>query len=165
MLAAEVLDMPNMVRWVRAFRRKAKAEPRWWGMHNYIDANRFHTTSTRRLLRATKGKIWLTEVGGIVERRNVRKVGFDESPRHAARALTWVFRRLVPLSPRLQRVYVYHWNLTPLRENWDSALIGPRGAPRPALSIVLRAAAREETRRRARARRAQARRAAARAGR
>ena len=42
---------------------RRKAEPRWWGLHNYIDANRFHTTSTRRLLRATKGKIWLTEVG------------------------------------------------------------------------------------------------------
>ena len=166
-LAAEVLDMPNMVRWVRAFRRKAKAEPRWWGMHNYIDANRFHTTSTRKLLRATKGRIWLTEVGGIVERRNLHKVGFDESPRHAARALTWVFRRLVPLSGRLQRVYVYHWNITPVRENWDSALIGPRGTPRPALAIVQREAAREETRRRARARarRAAARRAAARAGR
>ena len=144
--------MPNMARWVRAFRGHAPAEPRWWGLHNYIDANRFRTASTRRLLRVTKGAIWLTEVGGIVERRNRHKVSFDESPRHAARAVRWVFRRLVPLSRRLQRVYVYHWNMTPQRENWDSALIGPSGNPRPALAIVQREAAREASARRARAR-------------
>jgi hypothetical protein len=151
-LAAEVLDTPNMVGWVRAFRRHARAEPRWWGLHSYLDANRFRTSATRRLLRATKGGIWLTEVGGIVERRTVRNIRFDESPRHAARAVRWVFQRLVPLSPRLQRVYVYHWNMTPARENWDSALIGPLGNPRPALAIVQREAARETSRRRARAR-------------
>jgi hypothetical protein len=151
-LAAEVLDMPNMVRWVRAFRRQARVEPRWWGLHSYVDANRFRTSSTRALLRVTRGRIWLTEVGGIVERRTVRNVRFDESPRHAARAVRWVFRRLVPLSPRLQRVYVYHWNMTPERENWDSALIGPSGDPRPALAIVQREAAREARARRSRAR-------------
>ena len=53
-LAAEVLDMPNMTSWVKAFRRAAKVEPRYWGMHNYIDANRLRTTGTRRLLKAVK---------------------------------------------------------------------------------------------------------------
>ena len=72
------------------------------------------------------------------------------APRGAGRALG--LRRLVPLSRRLQRVYVYHWNMTPQRENWDSALIGPSGNPRPALVIVQREAAREASARRARAR-------------
>jgi hypothetical protein len=157
-LAAELLDMPNMVRWARAFRRAARIEPRFWGLHNYIDANRFRTDSTSRLLAATKGQLWLTEVGGIVKRLNRRKVGFEESPRHAAQAIRWVFDELVPLSPRVQRVYVYHWNTSGVRENWDSALIGPRGVARPALGVVRRELVRESSRRAARsaARRARA---------
>ena len=67
-LAAEVLDMPNMVSWVRAFRRAAGEEPRYWGLHNYIDANRARTTGTRRMLHAVKGQVWFTETGGIVSR-------------------------------------------------------------------------------------------------
>jgi hypothetical protein len=151
-LAAEVLDLPNMAGWVRAFRRHAHTEPRRWGLHSYRDANGFQTSSTRTLLRATKGRVWLTEVGGMVQRTTARNVRIDRSPRHAARALRWVFRRLVPLSRRVQRVYVYHWNMTPVRENWDSALIGPSGHPRPALAIVQREAAREASARRSRAR-------------
>ena len=53
-LAAEVLDMPNMTSWVKAFRRAAKVEPRYWGLHNYIDANRLRTTGTRRLLKTVQ---------------------------------------------------------------------------------------------------------------
>lgn len=135
-LAAEVLDMPNMVRWVRAFRRDSTVEPRIWGLHNYIDTNRFRTSSTRALIAATKGRIWLTEVGGIVERRNIDKVGFDESPAHAARAVRWLFDRLVPLSPRIERVYLYQWNAGAPSETWDSALIDRRGRARPALGVL-----------------------------
>jgi hypothetical protein len=150
-LAAELLDMPNMVHWARAFRAAAEAEPRYWGLHSYVDANRFRTSSTERLLAATRGKIWLTEVGGIVSRRAKVKVGFDESTRHSARALSWVFERLVPLSPRVQRVYIYHWNATLQPASWDSALIGPRGRARPAFDVVRREIVREDARRAARA--------------
>ena len=83
-LAAEVLDMPNMTSWVKAFRRAAKVEPRYWGLHNYIDANRLRTTGTRRLLKTVRGQVWFTETGGIVSRTNRRKVTFPESAEHAA---------------------------------------------------------------------------------
>lgn len=43
-LAATVLDIPGMVEWVKEFRRAARMEPRWWGLHNYVDANRFRTS-------------------------------------------------------------------------------------------------------------------------
>ena len=57
-----------------AFRRHAhEVEPRYWGMHNYIDANRLRTTGTRRMLRAVKGQIWFTETGGIVARRTAAR--------------------------------------------------------------------------------------------
>jgi len=145
-LAAEVLDQPNMVRLVRAFRHTAHEEPRYWGLHNYIDANRGRVRGTRRLLRAVKGQIWFTETGGIVARRNRHKVTFPESARHAATATRFVFRRLVPLSRRVTRVYVYQWNAGPPPQTWDSGLIGPTGRARPALRVVTRVLRRQRAR-------------------
>lgn len=138
-LGAEVLDMPNMTSWVKAFRRAAKVQPRYWGLHNYIDANRLRTTGTRRLLKATgNALIWFTETGGIVARVNRRKVTFPESASHAAIATQFVFDDLVPLSRRITRVYLYHWNSYPGPATWDSALIGPTGKPRPAFRVLER---------------------------
>jgi hypothetical protein len=137
-LAAEVLDMPNMTSWVKAFRRSAKVEPRYWGLHNYIDANRLRTTGTRRLLKACRGLVWFTETGGIVSRTNRRRVTFPESTRHAAVATRFLFDELVPLSRRITRVYVYHWNSQPGPKTWDSGLIGPTGQPRPAYRVFTR---------------------------
>lgn len=138
-LGAEVLDMPNMTSWVKAFRRAARVEPRYWGLHNYVDANRLRTTGTRRLLKATgKALIWFTETGGIVSRTNRRKVTFPESTRHAATATRFLFDDLVPLSRRITRVYLYHWNSEPGPTTWDSGLIGPTGKPRPAYRVLER---------------------------
>jgi hypothetical protein len=148
-LAAEVLDMPNMVSWVRSFQHHLHRRPRLWGLHNYLDANRLRTSGTRALLRATVGQIWFTETGGIVARHNKRKVGFREGTKHAAKATAWVFSRLVPLSRRITRVYLYHWNARP-HDNWDSGLVDARGRTRPAMKVVrreLRAAAIRRARR------------------
>ncbi|MDX6729712.1 MAG: hypothetical protein QOK49_4517 [Baekduia sp.] len=136
-LAAEVLDMPNMGQWVDAFQKYLgpARRPKLWGLHNYIDANRLRTSGTRTLLAHTKGTIWFTETGGIVQRRNRDKVGFPESAAHAAVATRWVFDKLVALSPRITRVYLYHWNAV-RGDNWDSGLVDPRGHARPALSVV-----------------------------
>jgi len=135
-LAAEMLDMPNMVRWVKAFRKAARVEPRFWGLHNYIDANRFRKTSTMSFIKATKGEIWLTETGGIVKRRTKVRVALPESAGHAARAMRWLFDRLVPLSPRITRVYLYHWNSSTARDSWDSAFIDHKGRARPSLTVL-----------------------------
>jgi polysaccharide biosynthesis protein PslG len=135
-LAAEVLDTPNMVRWVKAFRRAAHEEPVVWGLHNYVDANRRRTRGTRRLLRAVRGHVWFTETGGIVARHNPHRITFPESAHHAAVATRFVFRRLAPLSRRVTRVYIYQWNAGPPPTTWDSALIGPTGRVRPAWSVV-----------------------------
>jgi hypothetical protein len=145
-LAAEVLDTPNMVRWVRAFKRAAHAEPRYWGLHNYVDANRRRTRGTRRLLRAVKGLVWFTETGGIVARHNPHRITFPESAHHAAVATRFVFRRLVPLSKRATRVYIYQWNAGPPPTTWDSGLIGPTGRTRPAYRVVRRALAAQAAR-------------------
>jgi hypothetical protein len=150
-LAAEVLDMPNMVSWVRSFRRAAHQEPRYWGLHNYIDANRARTTGTRRLLHAVKGQVWFTETGGIVRRTTRHKVTFPESAKHAATATSFLFKKLVPLSRRVTRVYIYQWNAQASGMTWDSALIGPTGRPRPAFDVVERVLSAQARRRAAQA--------------
>ena len=98
-LAAEVLDMPNMTSWVKAFRRAAKVEPRYWGIHNYIDANRLRTTGTRRLLKAVKGQVWFTETGGIVSRTNRRKVDLPRVRRARGEGDALPLRRPHPAQP------------------------------------------------------------------
>lgn len=135
-LGAEVLDSPNMRSWVRRFRAAARYEPRAWGLHNYIDANRFGTRGTRALLAATRGQVWFTETGGIVSRKTPARIPFEESPAHAADATRWLFDRLVPLSPRITRVYLYHWDKVNVADTWDSALFDVHGRPREAFRVL-----------------------------
>src|SRR3954468_16580440 len=87
--AADVLDQAGFARWVRRFRRTARA-PRIWGLHDYVDVNRRRDVSIRRLRGATgrRGRIWLTETGGVV--RFARSFGYDE--RRAARSTRHVLR-------------------------------------------------------------------------
>ena len=144
-LAAEVLDMPNMLKWVRrfhrAYRRYDMGAPRLWGLHNYVEANRFRTGSVRQLLRRTRGRVWLTEVGGIVKRRAITRhsvTGIPESKRHAARVTRFLLRRVLPRFRRVKRIYLYHWNSSTRRDTWDSAFIGPDDRARPALRVLRR---------------------------
>jgi hypothetical protein len=139
-LAAELLDLKNMNAWVKRFNRRLGYQAKYWGLHNYLDANRLRTRSTSALLKLTKGEIWLTETGGIVARRNRSHIApkFEESARHAALATRWVFDRLVPLSKRITRVYLYEWNAVSKQDTWDTALIGPDGKTRPAYAVLKR---------------------------
>ena len=148
-LAAELLDTPNMLAWVRrfrrAYRRYGKGEPKAWGLHNYVEANRFRTTSLTKLLRRVKGTVWLTEVGGLVKRRNITRhsvKGIPESKKHAARVTRFLLDKVLPRNRRVTRLYLYHWNSSTRRDSWDSALIGPDNRARPSLTVhkrVLRA--------------------------
>lgn len=143
-VAADLLDQPNMVSWVRAFRRAAGFEPRYWGLHDYVDANRFQTVRTTRLLRAVKGEVWLTEVGGLVARRNSSTLRLPQGKAHAADAMRFIFDRLARLSPRVARIYVYHWRSSTPRDSWDSALVGSDGVRRPSLAVLERVVRRQQ---------------------
>jgi hypothetical protein len=137
-LGAELLDVSGMVAWVREERRALGYEPGIWGLHNYIGANRLQSASTKALLGATDGQIWFTETGGVVARHNHSSHDFPESPAHAAAVTRFVFDRLARLSARIKRVYLYQWNAaTSPRGPWDSGLIGPHGAPRPAFWVLV----------------------------
>jgi len=134
-VAADLVDRPNIARWARAFIKAAHQQPTVWGLHNYADANQYKPRATKALLKAVKGKVWLTETGGVVKRRNGSSVKYKgESLTHAAKAINYIFTKLVRLSPRIQRVYVFHWNGR--NASWDSALISPNGSARPAFAVL-----------------------------
>jgi hypothetical protein len=134
-VGADLLDLPGLAGWVRHFRRAARG-PLIWGLHNYIDANRFTTHATRVLLQATHGQVWFTETGGLVKRRRTSRIHFPQGIRHARKATRFVFR-LAALSRRVTRVYLYEW-MPPANPHatWDSALVDRRGRPRPAFAIL-----------------------------
>ncbi len=136
-VGGDVLDTPTMTPWIKAFRRTARDDKQIWGLHNYIDANRFRTSGTRELLKAApNGQIWFTETGGLVVRRNRSRIAFPGNKKHAAKATKQVFK-LARLSPRVRRIYIYHWQPSTLPlPSWDSALVDPRGKPRPAYKVV-----------------------------
>jgi len=135
-VAADLLDGKNMLPWLSAFKRYAK-RPRIWGLHSYADANHFRPfsySSTRQLLRAVKGQVWLTEAGGIV-RFGSRYRGGKRGERRAANAVKHTFA-VARSSSRVKRVYLYHWDADKRFKTWDSAFVAANGRARPALEIL-----------------------------
>ena len=130
-----------MTGWVMRFRRYARSTPKIWGLHNYGDANGLKVRSTPRLLAITRGKIWFTETGGVVLRRDYRGRRvlrtYRYSLRHAAQSTRHALQ-LSCLSPRITRIYLYHWQPPWKVTNWDSGLLDRRGRPRPAFTLVRR---------------------------
>ena len=126
---------PTMPAWVKEFRRTARDDKVIWGLHNYIDANRFRTTGTKALLKAApRGQIWFTETGGLVVRRNGSRIAFPGNKKHAAQATKQVFK-LAALSPRVRRIYFYHWQPSTrvACRRWDSRARRPARQAAPGL--------------------------------
>ena len=71
-------------------------------------------------------------------RRNRSRIAFPGNKKHQVKATKQVFK-LARLSPRVRRIYFYHWQPSgdPL-PTWDSALVDPRGKPRPAYNLLKR---------------------------
>jgi hypothetical protein len=151
-VAADLLDLPNMVRYARDVQLLAN-KPTLWGLHNYVDVNRYSTRSTRKLLAAVRGTIWFTEVGGVVWRKDRTKGLVVDGDQRAARAAAWIFH-VANLSPRIRRVYYYQWrsaiSLARARRSrtatWDSGLIDSTGLPRPAFDVIARMLGRDPRR-------------------
>jgi hypothetical protein len=140
-MAADVLDTSNMHRYLRAFLRRAPGRPRLWGLHNYQDVNRRTYADTRRMLATVRGRIWLTETGGIVKFGDSGQFSYSET--RAANRTRWLFRlahrydrRRRGLRSRITRVYIFRWLGGGAR--FDSGLVDPDGTPRRAYYVVLR---------------------------
>jgi hypothetical protein len=128
-LAADLLDQRNIDSYLRRFQKASKGKGRIWGLHNYNDVNRHKSKGIQRVLRVTRGQLWLTETGGLVK---FTTSGFKYSPKRAAKATKYLFR-LVKRYKRIKRVYVYRWFGAPKTERFDSGLVGPNGETRPGL--------------------------------
>jgi hypothetical protein len=138
-IAADVIDERNMERWLRVFRRTAK-KPRIWGLHNYRDTNPRRGQrlgGTKRLLKAVRGQVWLTETGGIV--KFVLPSGGTLFPYNEARA-NRATRRMFSLARRyrgrIKRLYIYHWKQPGADNRFDAGLVRRSGRARPAYRTV-----------------------------
>jgi hypothetical protein len=134
-VAIDVLDEQNVnrtIKYLKSFLRYAK-KPKIIGFHNYSDTNRFSTTRTKRVLATFKGKVWLTETGGIV------KLGdsFPFSLTRAQKALGCMFT-LAKSNKRITALFVYQYNPAsdPQNARFDAGLINPDGTPRPGYNVV-----------------------------
>lgn len=138
-VAADVLDQTNMIPWLTKFKRHAGAKARIWGLHSYADTNKnvsWKRSATKKMLRVVKGKIWLTEVGGIV----AFKYNFTYDEARAAAAVEKTLK-LGTKSNRIERVYLYCWfgvdqSVTIPPFKWDSGIVGPNGALRPSFDVL-----------------------------
>lgn len=141
--AATINERPErkwMETWIRRFVKAAGHRPKYWALHNYFGANVFSVKGTKRFLKATKsGEVWITEVGGLVARRTgnfAGKLKMREGLTHSTRAWRFIFDKILTVSPRIKRAYLYHWNAIGPTDTWDSALIGHDGQPRGGFAVV-----------------------------
>ena len=140
-VAADVIDDKNMARWLTRFRSVARGA-RIWGLHNYRDSNPRRGQrygGTKLLLRTVRGKVWLTETGGIV--RFVLPDGrtlFPYSERRANVALGRVLRLARQYRGRIARLYVYHWQQDNFGNRFDAGLLDSTGKPRPSYHTLKR---------------------------
>ena len=138
-VAADVIDETNMERWLKVFKRTAK-KPRIWGLHNYRDTNKRKGQKlggTKRLLKAVKGQVWLTETGGIV--KFVLPDGrtlFPQSERRANSATKRMFGLAKRYRKRIKRLYIYHWKQSSADNRFDAGLVRSNGSARPAYRTV-----------------------------
>ena len=138
-VAADVIDETNMVKWLKVFKRYAR-RPRLWGLHNYKDTNPRKGQikgGTRKLLKTVRGSVWLTETGGIVYfRLPSGKVLFRKSESRAGKALKRMFRVAKHYRRRIKRVYVYDWSQPRRKNRFDAGLVRKDGSTRPGYTVV-----------------------------
>jgi hypothetical protein len=138
-VAADVIDERNMEKWLAVFKRYAK-KPKIWGLHNYRDTNlrKGQTTGgTRRLIKAVRGQVWLTETGGLVK-FTLPSGGklFPFSEKRANKAVKRMFYLAKRYRSRIKRLYIYNWQQPRGRNRFDAGLVTNKNKPRPAYRTV-----------------------------
>jgi hypothetical protein len=141
--APDTLDADgNIERWIGAFLRTARPYPKVWPLNPYRSVSTDSSRPIRALLSFVHGQVWFSEVGGIVWWRfHGRLIYHGEAS--AVRSTKNIFK-LASISPRITRVYYYHWRSpgTPKsakKSTWDAGLVSASGAARPALLAVAKA--------------------------
>jgi hypothetical protein len=141
--APDTLDADgNIEAWIGQFLRTARPYPKIWPLNPYISVSTDSSRAIRRLLSYVHGQVWFSEVGGIVWWRFHGKLIYHGEA-YAVRSTKNIFK-LASISPRITRVYYYHWRSpgtpqTAKKSTWDAGLISASGVARPALFAVAKA--------------------------
>jgi hypothetical protein len=91
------------------------------------------------MLKTVRGKVWLTETGGIV--RFVLPDGrtlFPYSEQRANVAIGRLLRLARANRKRIERLYVYHWRQDNWGNRFDAGLLNMEGKPRPSFYTLER---------------------------
>ena len=139
LMAADLLDTSNMIRYVKKFRRAAKGSPKLWGLHNYQDINYRTTRDTKRLLKTVRGQVWLTETGGLVAFGSA----WQYNERRAKKRAKFLFSfagaydsRRAGMRSKITRVYYYKWYGEERGARFDAGLVSKDGTdPRKAFPV------------------------------
>ncbi len=118
--------------WIRAYEKGLRFRPAGWALHNYYDVRTHTTAQLQVMLKLTAGPIWLDEISGV-ERRGHWQYA-NQSAAAAGRDETFLFS-LARRFPRISRIYHYQWKDS-RTAGWDSGLLAPNGARRPAYYVV-----------------------------
>lgn len=119
--------------WLRAYIQGLRHRPAGWALHDYIEVRGRNSLQLQTLMSMTSGPIWLDETGGILRR------GHWWFPNQSAAGAAEDEQFLLSLATRYHRVagiYHYEWQGV-AGAGWDSGLIAPNGAPRPAYTVLL----------------------------
>ena len=122
---------PESARWLREFKRGIGPGPHIWGLVSYPDVTRLTDTRTREFLRETSGSVWAVEVGAI----HFFGRGLRPSIPRQTRVMKYLMGTYPKVSPRLKRMYVYHWRAGANDQLFDSGLLSADGVPRPAYHV------------------------------
>lgn len=126
------------LKYVKAFNKIAKPAPKIYGFHNYSDANRNSMSRTAALLKAVKGKVWLTETGGLFALGD----SFEPDADRQAKAVNQVLK-IAKKYKRIERAYFYNFygpGLDRPDDIFDAGLIAGDGSVRPAYEAFKKAA-------------------------
>ena len=141
----DILDENNpnrSIKYIRTFKRYARPAPKYYGVHNYSDTNRFSQSRTRRMIKAIGrgAEVWLTETGGIVALTASNSFPYDEQ--RAARALGCMFD-IARDQKQVKRLYVYQFNGAPQGASFDAGLVDASGTiKRPGYAVAQKRRAR-----------------------
>lgn len=140
--APDLLDSDaNFERWALQFAHYARPYPKIWPFNPYTSVSVDSSSRIEQMLSAVHGQIWFSEVGGVVWWKFRGRLIYH-GPAYAARVAHAIFD-LARLSPRITRIYYYHWRSPGVpgqrmsrKARWDSGLIDAHGRARPALWVV-----------------------------
>ena len=77
--------------------------------------------------------MWVNEVGAI----NFFGQGFAPDIQRQSRVMAYLLSTYAQVSPRIERIYVYHWRAAPGDDLFDSGLLDVQGVPAARLLPVL----------------------------